>query len=887
MKEEQGHSAIVMKPQEGFQMGFASSNVDVIFGGGILCGGKQTMLTEPVVTPYGYKNVGCLSVGDIISDPTTGLTQTVSELHPIEEHEYYRVSFNDGTYTDCSEGHLWYVIDSNKRPYIKETYSLFQDYASKGKGKYRIPISAPIQFSFDTDQQLLHDITPYFLGNLLGNGCISDYYVSELRKVTLTTPYNEIAEKLSKSGYDMTHVEKRDNCCSYHIYDKYIRERLFELGISGKTAKDKFIPDQYKYSTIKDRQNLLMGLIDSDGSVDDRGRITYYTISSTLANDVAFVSRSLGYWASIHVQANRRYSTKDGEQRLGNDLYRVRISCRNPYEIVGVKSKVDRLRIRKRSLCKKITSIEHIGRRTGRCITVSGKHGLFAVKDFTVTHNSFALVLSMAQPLMLDGEFRAAITRKSLQSQKSGGSFVDAFKTIFGDYCSIKQADSPRISFQSGAYCDLTYIDDTNLDKMREQWKGKQYDCIAIDEITEMSWEAFSYIQTRNRGRSKTFTGKFFATLNPKRSHWTRKFLDWYIGVDGFIIPDRNGKVRYFYIAGSTVDDVVWGDSKEEVYRKCKIDIDRKLARIGGNFTYENMIKSFVFYQGKLSENKAMTENNPNYVGSVAASGGKMAQALFEGNFNVDPEEDEKIPIPSSSAQGVFNNNPAVNGDKWITVDLADYGTDNLVALAWDGFHAYDILILSKSTPRENAQAVKTFAFEHGTAESHIIFDATAGRYFNDYIPDAIPYISLNKPFGLYPLTAMTVKDMCYLRLCKMIENGNLTFDDKLAVRTYTHQNLKYKVTVENEFIEECSVVRFDDMQSGKKRLWNKKKMNQMLGKGRSMDLLDPCAMRMLPCANIEYGNEIQAGYYNSQEERREMRNVEMAGSIYDDTTWY
>ena len=77
----------------------------------------------------------------------------------------------------------------------------------------------------------------------------------------------------------------------------------------------------------------------------------------------------------------------------------------------------------------------------------------------------------------------------------------------------------------------------------------------------------------------------------------------------------------------------------------------------------------------------------------------------------------------------------------------------------------------------------------------------------------------------------MTVKDMCYIRLCKMIEEGNLTFDDKLAVQTYTHQNLKYKVTVENEFMEECSVVRFDDMQSGKKRLWNKKKMNQMLGK--------------------------------------------------------
>lgn len=105
---------------------------------------------------------------------------------------------------------------------------------------------------------------------------------------------------------------------------------------------------------------------------------------------------------------------------------------------------------------------------------------------------SFALVLALAEPLMTDGDFRAVITRRSLQSQKTGGSFVDTFKAIFGDYCSVKTADSPRISFPSGAYCDLTYIDDTNLDKMREQWKGKQIDAICIDEITEMSWEAFS-----------------------------------------------------------------------------------------------------------------------------------------------------------------------------------------------------------------------------------------------------------------------------------------------------------------------------------------------------------------------------------------------------------
>lgn len=495
---------------------------------------------------------------------------------------------------------------------------------------------------------------------------------------------------------------------------------------------------------------------------------------------------------------------------------------------------------------------------------------------------SFALVLAMAEPLMNDGDFRALISRRSLQNQKQGGGFVDTFQTVFGDYCHIKQADSPRVSFPSGAYCDLTYIDDTNLDKMRERSKGWQYDAIAIDELTEMPWEVFTYILTRNRGRSKTFTGHFYATYNPKRSHWTRQFVDWYIGINGESIPDRVGRVRYFFINGNSVHDVVWGDSKEEVYRKCKIQIDENLRKLGGNFTYENFIKSFVFFEGVVTENKALIGNNADYVGSVSASGGKQAAQLLRVNHNVDPDEDEHIPIPSTKAKEIFENDPCTNGDKWITVDLADYGTDNLVALAWNGFHAYDILVLMKSTPRENAMAVRAFAREHGVAENHIIYDATSGRYFNDYVPDAIPYISNRKPYGMYALTAMTLKDMCYLRLCKMIENGQFTFDEQLARRNYTHQNLKFCVSVENELLEELSVVRFDVMQSGKKKLWNKKKMNEMLGKGRSMDLADPCAMRMLPCAELEYGDELSMGRY--QEENTE---EVVTDSIFDETMWY
>lgn len=499
---------------------------------------------------------------------------------------------------------------------------------------------------------------------------------------------------------------------------------------------------------------------------------------------------------------------------------------------------------------------------------------------------SYSLVLAMAEPLMTDPDFRGLISRKSLGNLKAGGGFVEKFKDIFGEYVSVKESDNPRASFENGAFCDLTYIDDSNMAKLRERAKGWEYDMICVDELTEMSWECFSYVMTRNRGRSKTFTGKFFATMNPKRSHWTRVFLDWYIGIDGTIMPERDGRIRYFYVNGSTVKDVVWGDTKEEVYSKCRIDIDRKLRAVGGNFSYENMIKSFVFYQGRLSENKALLDGNSDYIGSVAASGGKMAQALLEGNFNVDPEEEEVIPIPSDKARDCFVNDPAVNGDKWVTVDLADFGTDNLLAFAWNGFHIFNMLILTKSTPRENAQRTKIFANENGVPDNHIIYDGTAGRYFNDYIPEAIAFLSSTRPIGLYYLQSTTLKDSCYQRLVNMINRGQLTIDESVAVQTYKHQNLKYTITLQNEFLEECNVVRFKELPSGKRKLLNKKEMNAMLGNGRSMDVLDPCAMRMLPCCNLEYGTELMEGFTRGEEVTTETSYIPRR-SIYDNTLWF
>lgn len=469
---------------------------------------------------------------------------------------------------------------------------------------------------------------------------------------------------------------------------------------------------------------------------------------------------------------------------------------------------------------------------------------------------TFAAILSVAEP-SLDHNFRACFTRRTFGELKTGGGVVDDMEACYKNYVSMKKTDPPRATFPSGAIVDFRQINDENPAKVKEIWKGAQYDLIYMDELTSYEFNTFKYLLTRNRGKGK-WTGKFRGTTNPERDCWVRKFIDWYIGPDGLIRPDRDGVIRYFYLGdGEDVDDVVWGDSKEDVYKQCSIDIDRKIKGLGGNFSYKNLIKSFTFYLGHMAENKSLLSENKDYAGSVAAVGGKQAQQLIEGNWNVSSRLDTDVPIPFHVAESVFMNDPRENNDMWITADLADTGTDNTIILVWNGLHIIDMLTLCTSTPRINADKIKLMAEKWDIPDSHIIYDGIRAVYVNDYIPEAQPFISYRRSIGKYGRAYYNLKDECYARLVNVIKRENLSFTDKIANGIYQHLNMSSPITVKVEFIEECSVVRFKDLPGGKKTLINKKEMNQMLGKGRSMDLLDPIAMRMYPLLDFEYGQEL------------------------------
>lgn len=75
--------------------------------------GKAQPLWSKVLTPKGWVTMGDIKIGDIVigKDNDNG---KVVQIYPQGIKEYYRISFDDGTYAKCCDDHLWEVFDGEK-----------------------------------------------------------------------------------------------------------------------------------------------------------------------------------------------------------------------------------------------------------------------------------------------------------------------------------------------------------------------------------------------------------------------------------------------------------------------------------------------------------------------------------------------------------------------------------------------------------------------------------------------------------------------------------------------------------------------------------------------------------------------------------------------------
>lgn len=92
-------------------------------------------------------------------------------------------------------------------------------------------------------------------------------------------------------------------------------------------------------------------------------------------------------------------------------------------------------------------------------------------------------------------------------------------------------------------------------------YQGAQLAEFALEEATHFPESVFWYLLSRLRSNCG-MRPRACLTFNPDPDSWVRKLIDWYIGEDGFAIPERAGQKRYFLRDG---DELVWGSSREEV----------------------------------------------------------------------------------------------------------------------------------------------------------------------------------------------------------------------------------------------------------------------------------------------------------------------------------
>ncbi|MEI6186875.1 MAG: LAGLIDADG family homing endonuclease [Alphaproteobacteria bacterium] len=343
--------------------------------------GKALKHGEPVLTVNGWVNIEDIKLGDTIFDGLGKETKVIG-VFPQGERKIYRITFDDGTHVDCDGEHLWKTIvrweGKAGQERVLTTNQMLDEHGevSSSYNRWRIPASPVLEI---TEKPV--PIDAYTLGAILGDGSID----KKSSFVQFTTADLEI---LSYLKCDISKYEAK-----YQYGLLGLAESIRTLKLDNTNFLTKFVPNEYLYNSKEIRLAILQGLMDTDGTVDKvDGTTEYNSASKQLAEDVAFLVRSLGGQAKIKIK-EASYKNEDGDKVKCSDSYRVRVImpiCPFKLERKSFYWK-PRTRI---SFDRYIHSIKELGDYQATCIRVESEDHTFLTRNNIVTHNSQFIALT-------------------------------------------------------------------------------------------------------------------------------------------------------------------------------------------------------------------------------------------------------------------------------------------------------------------------------------------------------------------------------------------------------------------------------------------------------------------------------------------------------------
>ena len=357
--------------------------------------GKSLGISEPVLTPKGWKTMGDIKVGDKVIG-SDGKEQYVLGVYPQGIRPIYKVQFTDGTFVNCDQEHLWSVNTLNMRTSktrvngivvnkpnngykVVKTSDMMNDIKKRGRYNYRLPVVNPIDFDYQDVS-----IDPYLLGLLLGDGSICD------SGIRITTKDDELFDSIKHldehSSFNEYYRTETKSVKSINLKNQ-IKERLKFYDLMNKKSNNKFIPKEYLYNSLEVRVSLLQGLMDTDGYVDKKGTVQFTTISEQLCSDVRELVLSLG--GTVRINTKIPTYTYNGEKKEGQLAYIISMSFANDIVPFKLLRKISRYYKREKYVEQKyVKSITYSHDEEAACIKVSNPDCLYVTRDYVLTHNT-------------------------------------------------------------------------------------------------------------------------------------------------------------------------------------------------------------------------------------------------------------------------------------------------------------------------------------------------------------------------------------------------------------------------------------------------------------------------------------------------------------------
>lgn len=284
-----------------------------------------------------------------------------------------------------------------------------------------------------------------------------------------------------------------------------------------------------------------------------------------------------------------------------------------------------------------------------------------------------------------------AMVSARLQDSKKGGSIFRDNELVLGAFagCEYNTSDYPTFTWKQWGSAYRLIHSNFNTDNPAE-WSqfveyakknqnGYQY----FDEANDLPEKQYHYWNSRNRDDSGMIPQSVYSFNPPEdRNHYfTRNLVNGgYIGEDWYFKPEMNGKVRYYYSPTESVDDVIWGDTPEEVAKAAGIVLTEKDRAAG--LTEVDMIRSFAAFTGEASDNRML----------VASTGGKsVANLLYSGQGEslkggyFGGRENEELNINKQMIRNLWSNPVNEDLNMYATMDIASGTEDSAPMMIWRG----------------------------------------------------------------------------------------------------------------------------------------------------------------------------------------------------------